>query len=190
MLTERISQALALAVEAHKEQKRKGTDIPYIAHPIAVAAIALEHGADEEQAMAALLHDAAEDGGAPYATRIRAQFGKRVADIVDGCTDGVPDADGQKELWKPRKERYLSHLPQAGEDVLLVSGSDKLHNARAIVSDLQRIGVKVFDRFSSSQSDTLWYYDELAKIHIQQATPVAQALRQTVDRMKQLAGQP
>jgi (p)ppGpp synthase/HD superfamily hydrolase len=188
MLTERIAQALALAVEAHTGQKRKGTDIPYIAHPMAVAAIALEHGADEEQAMAALLHDAVEDGGAPYALRIRSQFGDRVADIVEGCTDGVPDENGLKEKWKPRKERYLAHLPQAGKDVLLVSGSDKLHNARAIVSDLQRIGTAVFERFSASQADTLWYYDELAKIHIEQATSVAQALRQTVDRMKQLGG--
>jgi (p)ppGpp synthase/HD superfamily hydrolase len=190
MLTAKIAHALALAVEAHTGQKRKGTDIPYIAHPMAVAAIALEHGADEEQAMAALLHDAVEDGGAPYAQRIRALFGDRVANIVEGCTDGVPDENGKKEEWKPRKDRYLAHLPQAGQDVLLVSGSDKLHNALAIVSDLQRIGVKVFDRFSSSQSETLWYYDELAKIHTQQATSVAKALRQTVDRMKQLAGQP
>lgn len=89
MLTDRIAQALALAVEAHDGQKRKGTQIPYIAHPMGVASIALEHGADEEQAMAALLHDAVEDGGPEYALRIREQFGPRVADIVQGCTDGV-----------------------------------------------------------------------------------------------------
>lgn len=188
MLTDRISQALALAVEAHDGQKRKGTETPYIAHPMAVAAISLEHGADEEQAMAALLHDAVEDGGEPFAQRIRAQFGERVADIVAGCTDGVPDASGQKEDWKPRKTRYLSHLRDASADVLLVSGADKLHNARAIVSDLQRIGTAVFERFSASKSETLWYYDELASIHTQKATAVAQALRQTVDRMKALAG--
>ena len=94
MLTARISQALALAVEAHDGQKRKGTAIPYIAHPMAVASIALEHGADEEQAMAALLHDAVEDGGPQYAILIRNQFGDRVADIVEGCTDGVRDANG------------------------------------------------------------------------------------------------
>jgi GTP pyrophosphokinase len=134
MLTERFAQALALAIEAHDGQKRKGTDIPYISHPMAVAAIALEYGADEEQAMAALLHDAVEDGGAPFAHRIRTQFGDRVADIVEGCTDGVPDASGQKEDWKPRKTRYLDHLQHASADVLLVSGADKLHNARAIVS--------------------------------------------------------
>ncbi len=187
MLTERLAKALALAIEAHNGQKRKGTDIPYISHPMAVAAIALEYGADEEQAMAALLHDAVEDGGAPFAHRIRTQFGDRVADIVEGCTDGVPDARGQKEDWKPRKTRYLDHLQHASADVLLVSGSDKLHNARAIVSDLQRIGTAVFDRFSASQSDTLWYYDELAKIHTTKDTTVAQALNQTVGRMIELA---
>jgi (p)ppGpp synthase/HD superfamily hydrolase len=92
MLTDRIAHALALAVEAHDGQKRKGTSIPYISHPMGVASIALEHGADEDQAMAALLHDAVEDGGFEYAQRIREQFGDRVADIVQGCTDGVPDA--------------------------------------------------------------------------------------------------
>jgi GTP pyrophosphokinase len=188
MLTERFAQALALAIEAHDGQKRKGTDIPYISHPLAVAAIALEHGADEDQAMAALLHDAVEDGGVFFAHCIRTQFGDRVADIVEGCTDGVPDASGQKEDWKPRKTRYLDHLQHASTDVLLVSGADKLHNARAIVSDLQRIGTAVFDRFSASQSDTLWYYDELAKIHTTKDTGVAQALNQTVGRMKELAG--
>lgn len=96
MLTERIAKALAFAVEAHDGQKRKGTDIPYIAHPLGVASIALEHGADEEQAMAALLHDAVEDGGSQYAARIQKQFGNRVATIVEGCTDGVPDVNGRK----------------------------------------------------------------------------------------------
>lgn len=188
MLTDRIAEALKLAVEAHAGQKRKGTQTPYVAHPMAVAAIALEHGADEEQAMAALLHDAVEDGGAPYAERIRQSFGQRVADIVDGCTDGVPDASGHKAPWKERKLRYIAHLQTAPDDVLLVSGSDKLHNARAIVEDLLRIGTAVFDRFSASQEETLWYYESLANVFTQRGTPVAQALNDTVARMKQLAG--
>ena len=103
MLTEKIAQALALAVEAHDGQKQKGTCIPYIAHPMGVASIALDHGADEEQAMAALLHDAVEDGGAEYAERIRTKFGDRVADIVAGCTDGVPDASGKKTSMASNK---------------------------------------------------------------------------------------
>lgn len=187
MLTEKIAKALALAVEAHDGQKRKGTSIPYIAHPMGVASIALDHGADEEQAMAALLHDAVEDGGLHYAKRIREQFGDRVADIVDGCTDGVPDANGKKEAWKPRKERYISHLRTATDDVLLVSGSDKLHNARAIVEDLLRIGPAVFDRFTATKEQTIWYYESLAGVFMRRQTPMAQALSDTVERMKQLS---
>lgn len=187
MLTEKIAKALALAVEAHDGQKRKGTSIPYIAHPMGVASIALDHGADEEQAMAALLHDAVEDGGLHYAKRIREQFGDRVADIVDGCTDGVPDANGKKEAWKPRKERCISHLRTATDDVLLVSGSDKLHNARAIVEDLLRIGPAVFDRFTATKEQTIWYYESLAGVFMRRQTPMAQALSDTVERMKQLS---
>lgn len=187
MITDRTAQALALAIEAHDGQKRKGTQIPYIAHPMGVASIALEHGADEEQAMAALLHDAVEDGGIEYAERIRARFGQRVTDIVQGCTDGIPDATGTKEAWTQRKERYIAHLKDASDDVLLVSGSDKLHNARAIVEDLLRIGPVVFNRFSATKAQTLWYYETLAGVFSQRGTPIAQALSDTVQRMKQLA---
>jgi len=187
MLTDRIAQALAMAVEAHDGQTRKGTAIPYIAHPMAVASIALEHGADEEQAMAALLHDTVEDGGANFAQRIREAFGDRVADIVQGCTDGVPDASGNKPPWKARKERYVAHLEHASDDVLLVSGSDKLHNAHAIVEDLLTIGPAVFDRFTATKEQTLWYYETLARVFTQRGTPVAKALNDTVRRMKELA---
>lgn len=187
MLSERLSQALALAIEAHNGQFRKETTIPYIAHPMAVASIALEYGADEDQAMAALLHDAVEDGGAKYADVIRSKFGDRVADIVNGCTDGVPDKNGNKSDWKQRKESYTAHLKSASDDVLLVSGSDKLHNARAIVSDLQNIGVRVFDRFKSSKEETLWYYQTLADIFKQRNAPTAKALSETVAQMHALS---
>lgn len=187
MLTERISQALALAVEAHTGQSRKGTDIPYVAHPMGVASIALDHGADEEQAMAALLHDAIEDGGAQYAKLIRDKFGDRVADIVEGCTDGIPDDSGKKAPWKSRKEQYLAHLKNASDDVLLVSGSDKLHNARAIVEDLMRIGTAVYDRFTATKEQTLWYYESLANIFSERGTPVSASLNDAVRRMRQLS---
>ncbi|PIT76615.1 HD domain-containing protein [Limnohabitans sp. JirII-31] len=187
MMTDKIAQALALAVEAHDGQKRKGTNIPYIAPPMGVASIALDHGADEEQAMAALLHDAVEDGGAEYAERIRTKFGDRVADIVAGCTDGVPDESGIKPPWQARKQAYLDHLKTASCDVLLVSSSDKLHNARAIVEDLLNIGHTVFDRFSVSKDQTLWYYESLAQIFESRGTPVARALRSAVNEMKILA---
>lgn len=189
MLTERIGRALALAVEAHEGQKRKGTEIPYLAHPMGVASIALDHGADEDQAIAALLHDAVEDGGQHFAKIIREQFGDRVADIVEGCTDGVPDASGVKEAWLPRKERYIAHLRESSDDVLLVSGSDKLHNARAIVEDLLNVGRSVFDRFTATPDQTIWYYETLSEIFTERATPIAKPLSETVRRMKQLANE-
>jgi len=189
MLTERITHALALAIEAHDGQKRKGTEIPYIAHPIGVASIALDHGADEDQAMAALLHDAVEDGGQHFAKIIRDQFGERVANIVQGCTDGVPNENGIKEPWLLRKERYIAHLRQSSDDVLLVSGSDKLHNARAIVEDLLNIGHSVFDRFTATPDQTIWYYETLSEIFTERGTPIAKPLADTVARMKQLANQ-
>ena len=183
MLTQRFAQGLDLAVRAHDGQLRKGTAIPYIAHPMAVASIALEYGADEDQAIAALLHDAVEDGGAEYEQEIRERFGARVADLVMGCTDGIPDATGQKPPWKHRKEKYLTHLEMATSDVLLVSGSDKLHNARAILADLHTVGVSVFDRFTASKEETLWYYTTLSEIFSRRGIPVAAALADTVAQM-------
>ena len=184
MLTKRLAQGLEMAVRAHAGQVRKGTSIPYVAHPMAVASIALEYGADEDQAIAALLHDAVEDGGAEYEQEIREHFGARVADIVMGCTDGVPDATGKKPPWRQRKERYLAHLEMAAKDVLLVSGSDKLHNARAILADLHTVGVSVFDRFTASKEDTIWYYTSLSEIFSRRAVPVAVALSDTVSQIR------
>jgi (p)ppGpp synthase/HD superfamily hydrolase len=183
MLTQRFAQGLELAVRAHDGQVRKGTRIPYIAHPMGVASIALEYGADEDQAIAALLHDAVEDGGAHFEQEIRERFGARVAGIVMGCTDGVPDAAGQKPPWKQRKEKYLAHLEMATSDVLLVSGSDKLHNARAILADLHTVGVSVFDRFTASKEETLWYYATLSEIFSRRGIPVAAALADAVAQM-------
>lgn len=188
MLTERISEALALAVQAHEKQVRKGTSIPYVAHPMGVASIALEFGADEDQAIAALLHDVLEDGGPQYGPVIKERFGERVLAIVDGCTDGLPDATGKKADWAERKRVYLEHLLQASDDVLLVSGSDKLHNARAIVSDLLKIGPDVFSRFTAGRDGTLWYYRTLAEIFERRGAPMAAMLTAEVVQMELLAG--
>ena len=150
MQMSKLSNALALAVQAHEGQVRKSTTIPYISHPMAVWAIALEFGATEDQAIAALLHDAIEDGGAKYAKLIQAQFGQHVHNLVQGCTDGTPDHTGSKAPWLERKTAYIQHLQEASDEILLVSCSDKLHNARAIVSDLINEGPSVFNRFSST----------------------------------------
>ena len=188
MISSRLSSALALAVQAHDGQVRKGTAIPYIAHPMGVASIALDFGATENQAIAALLHDVLEDGGPHYAPLIEAQFGAEVLALVQACTDGVPDASGMKADWGERKRAYLAHLAQAPAEVLLVSGADKLHNARAIVSDLITIGPEVFKRFKAGRDGTLWYYRALADVFTQRRAPVAVSLEAEVRQMERLAG--
>jgi (p)ppGpp synthase/HD superfamily hydrolase len=189
MLTQKLGQALALAVQAHDGQMRKGTAIPYIAHPMGVASIALEFGASEDQAIASLLHDALEDGGPHYAPLIEAKFGAAVLALVQACTDGVPDASGAKADWGERKRAYLAHLAQAPDEVLLVSGADKLHNARAIVSDLITIGPDVFKRFKAGREGTLWYYRALADVFTRRRAPMAVMLEAEVRQMERLAKQ-
>jgi GTP pyrophosphokinase len=183
----KLSNALALAIQAHEGQVRKGTKIPYIAHPMAVSAIALEFGATEDQAVAGLLHDAIEDGGNKYANIIKAQFGEHIHNLVQGCTDGTPNQQGQKAPWLERKTAYLRHLAEASDEVLLVSCSDKLHNARAIVSDLINEGPSVFERFSSTPEQTLWYYRQLANVFTNRKTPPAKALESAVSQMEALS---
>ena len=187
MQLNKLSPALALAIEAHQNQIRKSTQIPYISHPLAVASIALEFGASEDQAIAALLHDSIEDGGRKYEEVILAQFGQYVHDLVQGCTDGTPDHSGQKAPWIERKTAYLKHLQEASDEVLLVSCSDKLHNARAIVSDLINEGPSVFERFSSTPEQTLWYYRQLATIFNNRKAPPAKALESAVSQMEALS---
>jgi (p)ppGpp synthase/HD superfamily hydrolase len=158
-LTERFEEALGFAARLHAEQKRKGTEIPYVAHLLAVASIALEHGADEDEAIAALLHDAVEDqGGAETREEIRRRFGDRVAEIVDGCSDTDVSP---KPPWRVRKEAYVAHVRSAPPSVRLVSMSDKLHNARSILSDYRACGELLWGRFSATREETLWYYRSL-----------------------------
>lgn len=159
----RLSEALHLAAELHATQVRKGTSIPYVAHLMAVAALVLEDGGDEEQAIAAMLHDAVEDqGGEPTLARIRAEFGDRVADIVKACSDSVTTP---KPPWRERKERYLAQLEHEPIEVRRVSAADKVHNARAILGDLRLLGLSVFDRFTAPREEVLWYYESLVGIY-------------------------
>jgi (p)ppGpp synthase/HD superfamily hydrolase len=169
VLTDRFDRALLYATHVHGGQTRKGTSVPYVAHLLAVAATVLEYDGSEEMAIAALLHDAVEDqGGEPRLSDIRNRFGDRVADIVRSCSDTT--ASGQaKEDWFTRKKRYLEHLRTVDQETLLVSLSDKVHNARSILRDLRRgdIGERIWNRFKRPQKDTLWYYEELAKIFLE-----------------------
>jgi len=159
MLEHRCDAALVYASRLHAQQTRKGTTIPYLSHVLSTAALVLEAGGTEDEAIAALLHDAVEDqGGATTREVIRHLFGEGIAAIVDGCsdTDVVP-----KPPWRDRKERYISHLLTAPRSVLLVSFADKLHNARAILGDLRRHGDVLWERFSGGKEGTLWYYRTL-----------------------------
>ena len=163
-MTPRFTKAISLAAEAHEGQERKGTGIPYITHPVAVAALVARYGGDEDQQIGALLHDVLEDAGEDWAPRI-AEFGDRVLSIVRACTDGTPDAvTGQQAPWRERKETYLTHLSETTDDALLVSACDKLHNIQAIHLDLTEVGAAVFERFTASRDETLWYYRSLAEI--------------------------
>jgi GTP pyrophosphokinase len=158
-LSLRFDHALQYATHIHAGQLRKGTGIPYLAHLLAVTSIALEHGANEDEAIGALLHDAGEDaGGAGRIADIRLRFGDAVADIVEGCTDTV---EVPKPPWRARKEAYIAHIAQASPSVRLVSGSDKLHNARSILSDFRIHGDTVWSRFRGDKAGTLWYYRAL-----------------------------
>jgi (p)ppGpp synthase/HD superfamily hydrolase len=161
-LSSQFEQALHYAVLIHAGQIRKGTGIPYLAHLLGVASIALEYGGTEAEAIGALLHDACEDaGGSGRIQDIRQRFGKAVANIVQGCTDSevVP-----KPEWRKRKEDYIAHLPKASHSVRLVSASDKLHNARAILRDYRTHGDNLWSRFKGGKRGTLWYYRELVTV--------------------------
>lgn len=180
----RLGDAFAYANHLHSHQKRKGTQLPYITHLMAVAALVIDNGGDEEQAMAALLHDAVEDqGGQPTLDDIRRRFGDRVAEIVDGCTDSYTEP---KPPWRTRKEQYLEHLKKAPENVRLVSLADKVHNTKAILADKKQCGEKVWDRFTASREDSLWYYSELLKIFTTfgNCPPLIEELRRTVEDLR------
>ena len=160
MLTDRFDEALAYASRLHRSQVRKGSGIPYVSHLLGVASIALENGADEDQAIAALLHDAVEDqGGSAQLEIIREKFGERVAEIVDHCTDADTNP---KPPWRRRKEDYVTSLAHKPTASVMVSLADKTHNAGAIVADLVVHGEIVWDRFTGGREGTLWYYSELA----------------------------
>jgi (p)ppGpp synthase/HD superfamily hydrolase len=161
-LTSRFEEAFIYASRLHAKQNRKGTKIPYIAHLLGVTALVLENGGDEDEAVAALLHDAVEDqGGLRTLQEIRRRFGDRVADIVDGLTDTY---SFPKPPWRERKITYIDHLRSASPEVRRVSLADKLHNARAILFTLQSEGEKTWGRFHGGKSGTLWYYRTLVSV--------------------------
>ncbi len=160
VLDSRFVAGVAEAVRLHGRQARKSGGAPYVSHLLAVAGLVLEHGGDEDQAIAALLHDGPEDqGGAVTLADVTRRFGPRVGAIVAACSDTL---ESPKPPWRGRKEAFLDRLPGAGPDVWLVVAADKVHNARTIVDELRAGGPATLERFNGGRDGTLWYYGALA----------------------------
>ena len=175
----RFTEAFEYARELHADQLRKGTSVPYVAHLLGVASLVLEAGGDEDQAIAALLHDAVEDqGGASTQAEIRRRFGDRVEAIVAACSDTDRHP---KPPWRERKDAYLNHLRTAPREALLVSLADKVHNARALLADLGTDGEGMWTRFSGGRDGELWYYRRLSETFVElYPSPLASELERTV----------
>ena len=151
----RFDDAVAFALDAFRAIRRKGTDTAYVTHLLAVTALVGEAGGDEEQLMAAVLHDVLEDVPTVDAAALRSRFGERVARLVEALSDTT---ETPKPPWRPRKEAYLAHLRGQPAEVKLISAADTLHNATTLVRDLRADGVATFARFSGGREGTLWYY--------------------------------
>lgn len=165
-LSAKFHKALAYANSHHKTKPRKSTTIPYICHPLGVASLVIEAGGTEIEAIAALLHDVAEDhGGEPRLAEILEKFGPDVERIVRACSDSLTVDPDVKDDWAKRKLTHLAKLQNAASDVLLVTAADKLHNARSIVTDLRIEGSSVWERFSVNNSKSIiWYYESMYEI--------------------------
>ena len=185
-LSRHFEKALTYATRIHGGQLRKKTRIPYIAHIIGVAAIAMEYGANETEAIAALLHDAVEDcGGAKRLRDIERKFGKKVARIVDGCTDTDRTP---KPPWLERKKAYIAHVRHAPMPTKLVSASDKLHNVRAILMDYRKEGEILWSRFNAGKHGALWYYRALVNAFTgKRIEPLVQELNRTLTQLEFLS---
>ena len=183
MLSHRFDDALRFAADMHRDQKRKGTDIPYFAHLLSVAALTIEYEGDEDCAIAALLHDAVDyQGGEPVADAIANRFGDKVRKIVLECSDRNGDKDSP---WRQRKEDYIKSISNKSRDAVLVTSCDKLHDATSILQDLITDGLTVFSRFNAPRNDILWYYREFAEgVQMRNPGPLSMRLSQTVSQME------
>jgi (p)ppGpp synthase/HD superfamily hydrolase len=196
-LSDRFNDALVYAHNLHRHQPRKGPDIPYIGHLLGVASLVLENGGDEEMAIAALLHDAVEDqGGLPRRDEIQARYGERVAAIVMGCTDSDAVDPRCKAPWCERKLAYIEHVKhEADADVRFVSLADKVHNARAILTDHLESGDACFERFSGKKDGTLWYYRSLvdafqaAESRRREGSPLGDGRRRLIHELERVVGE-
>lgn len=212
-LSGRFCEALVYAVAVHADQRRKVSGEPYLAHLLGVASLALEHGAGENEAIAALLHDAIEDqGGASAGEEIRRRFGQAVLEIVEGCSDteslsqspsppaplpasgargiGFSAGSRPKPPWRQRKEAHIARLRHASASVRLVSACDKLHNARALLREYRLRGKSVWNHFRGGREGTLWYYRAMVDALKQAgASPLIEELDRVVGQLERLVSQ-
>jgi (p)ppGpp synthase/HD superfamily hydrolase len=190
-MTPRFAEAFLFAERLHCSQVRKKTQVPTISHLMAVTALVLENGGGEDEAIAALLHDTAEDcGGRPVLEEIRRRFGDTVASIVEDCSDTL---EAPKPRWQPRKESYLEHLETAPEATLLVSLADKVHNTRALAFEYRRVGDRLWQRFTATREQTFWYYQSLLDVFRrrcpEQLEPLVDELARAFQDLQGLVGE-
>jgi len=189
VLGERMTAAFDEARRLHGDDTRKGSEVPYLAHLLSVSALVLERGGDEDQAIAALLHDTAEDhGGEAQLAGIAERYGDDVAGIVRDLSDSLEEEGAAKEAWWTRKAVYLRHLETATSDrALLVSAADKLHNGAATLEDRRRLGDALWARFNpdAGQQGQRWYYRRLTEVFERRgADPIlTERLREVVDQL-------
>ncbi len=184
-LSSQFTEALTFATELHAQQKRKTSGIPYIAHLLGVASLVLEYGGNEDEAIAALLHDAIEDqGGAETRVEIRGCFGENVTAIVDGCTE----SDLEHLLpWRSRKEAYIDNITNASASVRLVAAADKIYNLRSLIKDYRLLGEQIWQYFHGGKDGTLWYYQALIKAFSQaEVTPIVEELIRVTRELEEL----
>ncbi|MBM4266259.1 MAG: bifunctional (p)ppGpp synthetase/guanosine-3',5'-bis(diphosphate) 3'-pyrophosphohydrolase [Deltaproteobacteria bacterium] len=166
-LGDRFYEALGYAARLHASQTRKQKDVPYVGHLLAVTALVIENGADEDEAIAALVHDAIEDqGGEETRVEIERRFGARVAELAVALSDSVVDtrSGAAKEPWRARKERHLAKLASAEPSVRLIAACDKLHNLRELVDDCRRLGPEVWKRFNAGRDEQIWFYRRVIEV--------------------------
>ncbi|GMV78853.1 MAG: guanosine polyphosphate pyrophosphohydrolase [Planctomycetota bacterium] len=183
----RFENAFLDAHRCHGHHKRKGKEVAYLSHLMTVAALVMEHGGNEDEVIAGLLHDIVEDcGGKPRVAEIEREYGPAVAAIVVGCTDADTEP---KPPWRERKERYIAHVRTASPSVRLVSACDKLANARDLRADYHVIGDMLWDRFNGGRDGTLWYYRSLVDAYRSHGeSPLVAELHRTVEDLAELSG--
>ena len=187
MLSEQLANAFTCAHAFHRDQRRKGSDRPYIGHLMAVASLVLDADGDEDAAIAGLLHDALEDqGGSRAANEIERQFGREVLGVVRECSDW--SGDGEKPAWRSRKLAFVNSVSAMSSRALLVAAADKLHNVRDLHEDYLALGEDLWERFEGGRDGTLWYYQAMAAALLDAGAPrrLVDPLQRAIDELGQL----